>query len=155
MGRLGTIPLDLIRVLAEGTIAFLAEESREPLPWEFLRPFIVLFGIFFIGGHELFPQFLHLFLSCLSLVCRALEVHIVFRLCCSLKRFQLRWLLFIIDLVLYRVTVEVGTIHIYASAFFSNEGFVFFRKGSIYSLQGRICFINFDGEGDAQEAGYS
>ena len=77
MGRLGTILLDLIRVLAEGTIAFLAEESRESLPWVFLRRLIVLVRICSIGGHELIPQFGHLLLTCLSLVSRTLEVHVV------------------------------------------------------------------------------
>ena len=77
VGCLGAITLDFIRVLAEGTIAFLAEESRESLPWVFLRRFIVLVRVCCIGGHELIPQFSHLLLTCLSLVSRAFEVHVV------------------------------------------------------------------------------
>ena len=100
MGCLGASPLDLIRILTEGAIAFLFKELREPIPWELLGLFFVVVGISSIGGHEYVPQFVHLLLTGLSLVYWALEVHIVFRHLRSLKSLQL---LFIIYLVLNRV----------------------------------------------------
>ena len=104
MGRLRASPLDLIRILTEGAIAFLFKELREPIPWEFLRLFFVVVGISSIGRHEYIPQFVHLLLTGLSLVYWTLEVHIVIGHLRSLKSLQL---LFIIYLVLYRVIFSI------------------------------------------------
>ena len=77
MSRFRAAPLDLIRALAEGTIAFLAEESRQPFPREILRRFIIDGWIFFEGWYEVIPQFVHLICTALSFVRWALEVHVV------------------------------------------------------------------------------
>ena len=73
MDSLGTLFLALIRALAERSIAFLTEESRELLPWVFLGPHIVGFWV----GNKLVPELGHLFLPSLSFVSRTLEVHVV------------------------------------------------------------------------------